>query len=325
MNDVNGSGWIIAMVISAVISCIASLAVIVTFFIFRDLRYSPFMRIVTYVSIADFFGNIGYLRINKPASGSAACVIQAFLNSSFYPCGWLWTTTLTYFLYHLATEGNTPKSFFWFNIICWGLPITLFLIQTPFTEFESPGDYNFEVCEVGGRAGLIYSYITYYGMYFSSLFIMMYFLWKISLLESKQSEGTKVPAFQVAKSALTLYPSWMTICWLPHIITVFVLDFLSWGGYGWDVIYFLGDILKILHGGIAAVIFFYKSKEARRLWYRLLFNKNPEENNGHSVEIRSPSEFVENFIHSPSIVFATKHDPMSSTDTNTFSISDSDL
>ena len=294
-----GNEYVIPVVIIAALSVCASLSVFLTHILFREMRNKPFMKIVAYVSIADFFGNVGYLRPNKPPSGSADCIIEAFFNAALYPCSWMWTTILVYFLYRLATEGHTPENFTIYYIICWMLPIILFLIQTPFTEFKRPNDYEFEVCAVGGYSGLIYHMITYYGLYFATLLTMCYLQWRIYLLEKQGVENVKAPAFKIAKSALTLYPIWMSICWLPHVATVIVLNFFTWKGNAEDMVYYLGDILKIMHGGIAAIIFFVKSHEARRLWHRFLFSKLHLHD--QSVELRSPSEIAENFVFTPSV------------------------
>lgn len=260
----------------AVLSCVASLSVILTFISFHDLRNKPFMKIITYISAADFLGNLSYIVVSQdPTQNSPTCFLQAYLASVLYPSSWLWTTTLSYFLFNLAADGRTPRQYLRFRLISWGLPAFLFLASVPFTTFQQPDNFSFEVCNAAGLGASIYHNITFYGLFILSLGYMIYLHIKIRELEVGERETVRAPTFVAAKAVLTYYPLSMMICWIPHMITSFVYTYGKWCGERCDNLYYLTDILKILHGTVAAIIFFLKSREARRLWYRVFFRENP--------------------------------------------------
>ena len=290
--------FILILLVFATIALASAFLVILTFILFPDLRNSPFMTIIAFISASDFLGNIPYLRLKRPHRNSPRCFMQAFFNSALYPCSWIWTTILVYFLFQLATEKKVPRITIYHHLLGWAMPIVIFLIQTPFTTFEVNEILDFEVCTIEGAIGGIYHVITYYGMFFSCIFTMFYLRYRISLLIASKDSGVLEPSFLVAKSASSLYPLAILICWVPHIVTL-CLAYLE-ASEAFDIAYLVGDILKILHASVTAGIFFYKSQEARKCWYKLLFGNLG--NKHASVNIRTISEAVEsqeteNYLH----------------------------
>lgn len=286
------------MIISG-ISCTASLIVVLTLLVFPTMRHKAFMRIIAYISISDLAGNIAYTSPDHAAPESPLCVLESFLNLAFYPASWLWTTVLVYCLYLLATEKKLPPNLHKFHFVCWPIPIIFFLISIPFTTFQAPERDGNEVCTISGFTANVYHSITYYGLFFICLGIMLYLKLKMDELEKIETSGANEPLFIMAKAALFLYPISLVICWIPHLVTVFG----AYGDYGskgsiFALLYYLGDLLKIFHGAVTAIIFFYKSQEARKLWLGVLFSKktsntligfSPKKKN---IEIRTISEDV---------------------------------
>jgi hypothetical protein len=262
-------GFVIGMTIVASVSITASLSVILTLICFRELRSKPFMQIIAFISLSDFFGNIGYVPLQRPEDGSALCDLEAFLNDALYPCSWLWTTVLVYNLYTLAIEKRVPLITRHDHAICWLIPVVLFLISVPFSTFRTLQNRDFEVCTANGEISDIYHGITYYGMFFLSLIIMFYYQYNILALEKHHSAGVTDPAFIIAKAALQFYPKALFLCWFPHVCIVF-LYYGGLTGEAFNICYYFTDILKVTHGAITAGIFFYYSPEARKLWYRTI-------------------------------------------------------
>jgi len=80
---------------------------------------------------------------------------------------------------------------------------------------------------------------------------------------------------QLSQAVRTLgkYPIALVACWAPHVLVVIVIDEMkmfpndsSW----FSGLNLISEMLKILHGGVTACIFFWHSPEARALWYGLL-------------------------------------------------------
>ncbi len=285
--------YVTPIVIVAVLSCFSSFLVIFTFIFFRDLRNKPFMKLITYISAADLLGNLSYIIvIAQPPQNSPACFLQAYLASVLYPSSWLWTSTLSYFLFYLATTARTPREYLRFRIISWGLPVFLFLLSVPFATFQQPEDFSFEVCAAAGVGATIYHNATVYSLFVLSLGTMTFLHIKIRELEFNRTENVRAPTFIAAKAVLTYYPLSMVICWIPHMVVSFLFEYGRdrWCGERCDNLYYLTDLLKILHGAVAALIFFSKSREARRLWYKLLFGENPTTLNIDSYDISYISE-----------------------------------
>jgi hypothetical protein len=260
-------GYDTTLFIIATISCFSSLSVILSLLLFQNLQNHSFMRVIAFISFADLLGNVSYLFWVRPANDSALCVVEAFLNVALYPASWLWTTTLTYFLYFLATEKQVIHDLFpFYHARNWSIPVILFLIEVPFTLYQHPDGLSYEVCTIAGLAAGIYHDITFYGLFLICVGRMLYLLAKIRSLEKEQFSGVQDRSFQIAKSALILYPISLIICWFPHFFTVVVYLISDFTGY--STVYYYGILLKISHGTVAAFIFFAKSHQARINWFR---------------------------------------------------------
>ena len=134
--------------------------------------------------------------------------------------------------------------------------------------------YDFEVCsEYGGIAHSIYHGFSYYGLLIGSFAAMIWMKYRILGVEKVGDARIFQPTYVIAKSSLRLYPMALFVCWVPHMVLVFIQYDHSVGGEGFVIVYVIAEMLKIFHGMVTSVIFFHKSSEARKLWYRLFFGK----------------------------------------------------
>lgn len=250
---------IIILMVLSTLSVVSSLLVVLTPILFVKMRHKLLCRIVAFISFGDILGNIPYVFPYRPNTGSSWCTFEAFLNMSGYPMEWLWTTVLVYLLFQLANRGKISTRMGPFHILCWGLPTLLTLLMLTFSHFEK--NNGAEVCRIQyHRTPFYYHVTTYYGMFFSSVFLQLLLYGVMHIMERAQDERVRTTPFKVAKEALTLYPMAMIIFWLPHSIAalsktpsnIYVV-FLFW---------------KILHGFAVSVIFFRQSTESRKQWYR---------------------------------------------------------
>ena len=182
---------------------------------------------------------------------------------------WLWTLSLVYHLYGVATTKALPSkwSIRYTHIVCWGLPIVLFAIEIPFTPFirSQPG---FEVCDLGSLDAAIYHAFAYYLLLLAIMIAFAVFSYKTAQLEKNEEPGYFHPSYVLLKDSVRLYPTAMVICWTPHLILYCFFFLIDSNPVIYKGFYFSTSVLKVLHGFVTACIFFYKSKSARRLWVR---------------------------------------------------------
>lgn len=257
--------------IASCISVACSGLVLLTLLVFRDVRKKLFMQIIAFISFADLCGNLPFTFNYRAPDNSFICSMEGFANLYFYPCSWMWTTMLTFYLYSLAVHGVLPLSNLKIHLICWGFPLLfslLTLTTNNFKRHKSPNDVE-QVCTWGGNTftGELWHGITYYGLWFGC-FISMMIMYNKALQMSKTPSANSYAMLKLAINALELYPLAMIVCWLPHVFVVLVNYFYHTKNKFFNF-YVFSNILKILHGAVTALIFFYKSPYSRSRWKRL--------------------------------------------------------
>ena len=115
----------IGMIFCGVISCVASLSVILTFYQFPVMRTKRFMKFIFYISLSDLILNIS-TAFGFPQNNSL-CYAQGILCTIFSMCSWLWTTALSHTLYCVVENKKTIADPY-LHMICWGLPLACALI-----------------------------------------------------------------------------------------------------------------------------------------------------------------------------------------------------
>ncbi len=254
----------------AAISVTASMLVIFTFILFEEMRSKFFMRIIAFISISDILGNVLYLMLYRPSTGNWFCSLEGFANFTTYPTSWLWTLSLVYHLYGVATTKELPSKLSkrLTHIVCWGLPIVLSVAGLSITRYTENNSLNFEVCEVNITKGAAYYHlVAYYGLLVVVLLAMAFLSYKTKQFEKTHESGSLHPSYTILKDSTRLYPTALVICWVPHLIVYALYRHIK-NTQIYELLYFIATVLKVIHGAITASIFFYKSESARRLWRR---------------------------------------------------------
>ena len=257
--------------IMGALSTAGSFFIILTYFIFPRMRVKLFMKILVYIAASDFFANFAYMIPLRPNNPNPWCWIQSFFNLTCYPMSWLWTLTLVYLLYKLAKGETLPSDLRYYHVANWGIPLIQSLGILIFTSYGRVSDEaDYEVClfHVNVSAA-VYHAIAYYGLFFGVVIAMLYLKWQIRKLEQSNDTRSFNPTYFMAKMSLDLYPTALLICWLPHaLLTVTIFLFTPIQNI-YLILYFCSVQLKILHGFATSLIFWYKSRETRRLWRAL--------------------------------------------------------
>lgn len=149
-----GSGPSYVAIASSVLSCLGSLAIVLAFIIFKDIRNGMAQRIITALAVADFISATGYIvgsinyivffdHLNKTdcTHFQIICKVQAFFTSWSSMSSFAWTAILAvYFYLVVAYQKQRPFHSTWqqitLHVISWAAPG---LIVIPFTAMQFLG------------------------------------------------------------------------------------------------------------------------------------------------------------------------------------------
>ena len=114
---------------STILSTIGCLVIIVTYFLYKDIR-STSRHIIFCISVADLIVSLSNLSADllNPTM-EEACVVQSFVGSTFLLSSFLWTLSLAIFL-HISLVLGKPSTATalvhpWFHLVCWLLPLAI--------------------------------------------------------------------------------------------------------------------------------------------------------------------------------------------------------
>ena len=131
------------MVISSSISLIFTFFTILSFLIFPNLNKKSYHKVVLYTTIGDFFMSIGgTLGLHKERDVS--CYVQWFLTNYFPLASVFWTLVIIYELYKTIILTKPTKSFVYYHMICWSIPLVVTLLPLS-TEHVGPF-YEWDWC-----------------------------------------------------------------------------------------------------------------------------------------------------------------------------------
>ena len=151
-----------ASLVSSSFSCLGSVLIVLAFLMLPEIRTGA-QKLITLLSIADFFTAFGYLiaainflehyrTLEDPKSGkncetfSTVCEVQSFITTTSSLCSFLWTLFLAVYFHVVIVNKQAmvlgKKMFALINLISWGIPliITIPLLCTRrlgFTPFST--------------------------------------------------------------------------------------------------------------------------------------------------------------------------------------------
>ena len=287
----------------SVISMCCSGSVLATVIMFPEMKKRLFMKIIVYISLSDllssFVSSFGY-----PVDRTVLCQSQAFFAVYFFVSSWLWTTMLAHQLYSVATKAKFGLRHRYMHIVCWVVPLLCSLLPLSTNRYgrdDDDGDPS-SWCYLAGNntSSATWNIITFIVPLFMCILIM--FFYSCRTLWLYYSLGLNRPDLYATVHALMLYPLGMIVSWGPNL--VFILYVIANPGPHSPHYILTADVVSILctqNGTITALIFFYKSKEARlRWWWKIahwLSIADEDNINGHSTSSKlNESSIVEDKI-----------------------------
>ena len=123
----------VILTIVSVLSILGASIIMVTFFIFKDIR-TPARHIIVCIAVSDFISSLSncvglYRNGNKDHK---LCRIQSFIGSSFIMSSFLWTMFLAVYLYIVIVYEKRDLGrriiFPWCHIVSWFVPLTINIV-----------------------------------------------------------------------------------------------------------------------------------------------------------------------------------------------------
>lgn len=212
-----------------------------------------------------FIGNAGYLSESRPSTGSPGCVIEGFFLVFGYPTSWLWTLYLTFTIYSLVTWESVPDNYFRGHLLCWGLPLSLAIFQFAAGGYGGRESNRFDICGAhqSEKSSTTYHLVTFYGLLLVVIVLMLLMRGKLFFLHQKEDPRTLSPLFVVLQQILDLYPMLLLVCWVPRSIILFVHHVPT-------PVKVFSISLKIIHGVLMAIAYFYQSASGRAMLWKSL-------------------------------------------------------
>ena len=250
------------------ISCIAALCVMLTFLNFPAMRKKRFMKFIFYISFSDFFVGIASI-IGFPRQ-PGLCTLQGSLATFFSNASWLWATALSYTMYSIIQYGSTTSDKY-LHIICWCIPLINTFSPLLFGRFRyQVPDPREQWCflQAPSTTPFWLQQFVSFGMYWAWLFLCVVLMsfWGVvvyvRLYRGRQARSADIIRRMYDK--VWLYPLIIGSCW----VTNFLVD----GTATQDsvLLAFFSMLAGTINGLLTAILFFWKSDEARYRWKSLL-------------------------------------------------------
>ena len=289
------------MRIVTAICLVPSVLVAMTFLVFREMQNKVFFKCIFMMTLADIglyiVSFFGFLQ-----NGSALCWAQGILAIYFPLASWFWTTVLYYCVFSVVYFEKIVLNMFACQCFCWGFPLVLSLLPITTSNYGA-ASVNTQWCLIINRSDTPYgmtrfwSFASFFGWFFVCILLMC--IWTVLIFRRMiwQESTHKAIIFKVYDK-LWLYPFSMFVCWILNFLVQFVQHFGSS-----PVGVLISMLLGILNGFLSALIFFWKSREARSRWsvfiQELCSNqKEPETSFDNSTKMSEGSRCDTNAFHS---------------------------
>lgn len=259
-----------AAIILGAISCFSSAMVILTYFMFADMRKKMFMKFIFYISFSDFMMNVTDL-FGFPRGGSDLCWIQGTVQIYFALASFFWTTMLSFTLFSIISWGTVYLKMWKMHIFCWLFPLILTLAPLYSCVYTAP-KIDTQWCLLVAKDGyppstaVLWSYLSFFGWMMLSIVLMS--LWGLlAYTRMKQQDTEMSEAVKKCYDKVWLYPIAMTICWFMNFACTDIID----EGNNTTLLSGLSMMFGISYGLFTSLIFVMKSDEARKRWWNYLF------------------------------------------------------
>jgi hypothetical protein len=208
-----------------------------------------------------YFSSAPYYNVSLTAS--TRLLLQGILQSYFAICSWFWTTILAYRIFAVVRHGSCQLNVYKMHLFAWGLPMILALIPITSNNYGS-SNFDTQWCVLTRRGNNPYwltqfwSYVAFFGWLFACIALMV--TWQIMISYHFRNSPMKA-VVKRTYDKVYLYPVVMIICWVLN----YWCDDIRTKDSG-ELLNALSMLFGISNGMFSALIFMFKSEEARRRW-----------------------------------------------------------
>lgn len=113
----------------SILSMLACSTVILPLLSTLELRQGTFARLALFISVSDFFNDLGLAARSLDINNSTTCTFQAFISTFCALASMFWIVLLTHFVFRLVVLNHrNVRIVIMHQCVCWGVPLFLTLI-----------------------------------------------------------------------------------------------------------------------------------------------------------------------------------------------------
>jgi len=230
MSSLGDDAGILAMQVSASISCFAALCVMLSIY-YHGFFSKVFLKMVFYLSFSDFMTSI-CLTFGGTRSNSSLCFLQGLVTNYFGIASFFWSAAICYQVYLVVFYRKVQQDFRVLAATCWIIP--LFASLLPLTTTTSAKDSGTKGwCFLDSRSGYpdwLLSFWYIFSFYFWLGSIMCFLTFVVSSVSYKLyvgQRGLTADADKIVRRILP-YPFIVIFCWIVSAVVQLGIRF------GWE-------------------------------------------------------------------------------------------
>lgn len=256
-------------------SASASLIIVISFFLFPDLRQLRYIQLVFFVALNDMIASIA-ISMGRGESGTFVCWFQGMTVILNYLSSIFWTVVISYQVWLVLERKQVIQNMTMIHVICWGLPVVLTLLPLSTNTFgESSAFFNSEWCFIAERDGspawsvTFWAIASFFFWILSSLFLTVFFLIRVYFIISRMMDMPEISNYTLQK--LVFYPLITVVCWLPACL----IYFLALNGetndrkYNWNLANSFALSTAVAQGLLNSAAFLANNELVRSKWIAL--------------------------------------------------------
>ena len=250
------------------LSATASFAVILTYYMFRDLRNLRYVELVLYVSINDFIGSIG-IALGAQPDGSIGCGFQAFVSNANYLSATFWTTIIAYQVYLVVVHKQILKNMTSIHLFCWLVPAIVTLLPLTTSSYGNNDDQE-SWCFIANNGGnstrVIWLIFGFYFWLWCGIALSLYFVCHVQYSLTNMETVNEILLVGTVRR-LVYYPVIFSVCWvLATVLDLYLIYNDLPNGSLWNTINVLSNLLAIFPGILLSILFFYQNPFVVNRW-----------------------------------------------------------
>lgn len=133
--------------ITSVLSLFGTFFIIISFFMWKDIRTTS-RRILVYISVADFFTSVATIAAatNFWLSGSEnpqVCLVQSVIGTLSVLCSFFWTVSMAVYLYICVCMKKSrlaERLLYAFHVCSWGIPVLIVTLAASLNKLGDNGN-----------------------------------------------------------------------------------------------------------------------------------------------------------------------------------------